>query len=540
MKKIFTFIVLSTSLLLVSAQSVDRYHNIQINLGGGLGTMLYEATDAQTSVGMGGIFGLQYQVMFNHNIGVGIGANVFNLGNSATYNGKTTLAGLTHPDNNQQYDHITTFNDWQEKQSAIVLGVPLQLMLRAPLNEQWAFQMGLGGEFCLPLNARYGHDHGSYKTTGYFPSTNITYEDLPNHGFTTVKSIDDATFSMLNYFSALLDLGFVTNLSDHAGLYLGLYGSYGLNNVIEPQADKPLVDPLEGYNGTFNSDRVGEVHPFIAGIKIGIRFSAGKNVDWKQIKAAEEAAAAAAEAARLEKERIEAEARAKADAEAKAAAAKAEAEARAKAQADSIARVHAEELARQKAAAEAELAKAKADADAAKAAAEAELARAKAEAEAQAQALADAERKAREEAEARARAEAEARARAKAEQKAREEAAFLAGYKDVAYFETGKDMPIWSELNEDSWDNLKDVMDRYPDVMVTVTGHTDNVGQPAKNMKLSQSRADNIKAMLVMKGISPSRITSIGKGDTDPIESNKTKEGRAKNRRIEITIYRNK
>ena len=160
---------------------------------------------------------------------------------------------------------------------------------------------------------------------------------------------------------------------------------------------------------------------------------------------------------------------------------------------------------------------------------------AKAKAEAEARLKAEAEARAKAEAEAR-RAEAEARERARAEQRAREEAAFVAGYRDVAYFETGKDMPIFSELNEDSWDNLKAVMDKHPEIKVTVTGHTDNVGKDAANLKLSQSRADNIKKMLVDKGIAANRITAIGKGESEPAESNSTPEGRAKNRRIEITI----
>jgi len=222
-----------------------------------------------------------------------------------------------------------------------------------------------------------------------------------------------------------------------------------------------------------------------------------------------------------------------------AAKAKAEAEARAKAEADSLAAVHAAELAKLKAEAE----KVKAEADRAKAEAEALArtkaeaeARAKAEAEALAKAKAEAEARAKAEAEARAKAEAEARARAKAEQKAREEAAFVAGFSDTAYFETGKDMPIFGQLNEASWDNLNDIMDRHPEIMVTVTGYTDNVGNDVANMNLSKRRAENIKKMLVGKGISESRIKAFGRGENNPIAPNSTKEGRAKNRRIEITI----
>ena len=114
--------------------------------------------------------------------------------------------------------------------------------------------------------------------------------------------------------------------------------------------------------------------------------------------------------------------------------------------------------------------------------------------------------------------------------------AFVTGYKDVAYFETGKDMPIFGQLNEDSWVNLKEIMEKHPEVKVTVTGHTDNVGKASSNMTLSINRANNIKKMLVEKGIPANRITTVGKGQTEPAESNATPEGRAKNRRIEITI----
>ena len=75
-----------------------------------------------------------------------------------------------------------------------------------------------------------------------------------------------------------------------------------------------------------------------------------------------------------------------------------------------------------------------------------------------------------------------------------------------------------------------------PTVKVEIQGHTDNVGKDAANLKLSQNRADNIKKMLVLKGIAADRITAIGKGESEPVETNSTPEGRAKNRRIEITI----
>ena len=70
--------------------------------------------------------------------------------------------------------------------------------------------------------------------------------------------------------------------------------------------------------------------------------------------------------------------------------------------------------------------------------------------------------------------------------------------------------------------------------MVIATGHTDSIGTPAYNQKLSDRRAAAVKAYLVSKGIAAAKITTLGKGESQPVATNKTKEGRQKNRRVDI------
>ena len=72
--------------------------------------------------------------------------------------------------------------------------------------------------------------------------------------------------------------------------------------------------------------------------------------------------------------------------------------------------------------------------------------------------------------------------------------------------------------------------------VIIAVGHTDSVGSAAYNQKLSVRRAESVKAYLVSKGIERNRIYTEGKGKTQPIASNKTAEGRAKNRRVEIEV----
>ena len=75
-----------------------------------------------------------------------------------------------------------------------------------------------------------------------------------------------------------------------------------------------------------------------------------------------------------------------------------------------------------------------------------------------------------------------------------------------------------------------------PDVDVLIIGHTDSVGNEDSNRELSTKRAQAVKDWLVEKGISSSRIKVVGKGEAEPIASNETSDGRAKNRRIEFEV----
>jgi OOP family OmpA-OmpF porin len=85
--------------------------------------------------------------------------------------------------------------------------------------------------------------------------------------------------------------------------------------------------------------------------------------------------------------------------------------------------------------------------------------------------------------------------------------------------------------------NFATFMKEYPGVKVEIDGHTDSIGSEKYNQKLSQRRAEAVRMYLVQKlGMNPSMLTAVGFGESKPIASNDTEEGRAKNRRIEAVL----
>ena len=162
------------------------------------------------------------------------------------------------------------------------------------------------------------------------------------------------------------------------------------------------------------------------------------------------------------------------------------------------------------------------------------LAREKAEQERLAREKAEQERLAREAAEKAAREKA-AREKAEAERLAAEQAFKRQVEMLDVHFGTAQDQLTFNEGEQNIVDRLCDMMKADPSMRIKITGHTDNTGNAAKNLSFfGMKRAKALKAYMVEQGVDASQIECDSKGQTEPVADNKTREGRAKNRRANI------
>ena len=107
-------------------------------------------------------------------------------------------------------------------------------------------------------------------------------------------------------------------------------------------------------------------------------------------------------------------------------------------------------------------------------------------------------------------------------------------YAADAFFDVDK-----SVLKPEAKAKLDDLVGKTKGInleVIIAVGHTDSDGSDAYNQKLSVKRSDSVKAYLVSKGVEKNRVYTEGKGEKQPVADNKTKEGKAKNRRVEIEV----
>ena len=101
------------------------------------------------------------------------------------------------------------------------------------------------------------------------------------------------------------------------------------------------------------------------------------------------------------------------------------------------------------------------------------------------------------------------------------------------FFDTAK--ATLKPTSEPALQQALDLMQSYPDLVLEIGGHTDDVGTSEDNQQLSENRAASVRAWLVEKGVAAERLQAVGYGEDRPIQTNSTEVGRAANRRVELT-----
>jgi outer membrane protein OmpA-like peptidoglycan-associated protein len=107
---------------------------------------------------------------------------------------------------------------------------------------------------------------------------------------------------------------------------------------------------------------------------------------------------------------------------------------------------------------------------------------------------------------------------------------------DRLQFETGRTKP--QAASREQLQNIAHILAAYPNVKATIGGYTDSVGARSANKRLSKARADTVMRELTRMGVDASRLNTKGYGESHPVATNDTEEGRAKNRRISLGVIR--
>jgi outer membrane protein OmpA-like peptidoglycan-associated protein len=101
-------------------------------------------------------------------------------------------------------------------------------------------------------------------------------------------------------------------------------------------------------------------------------------------------------------------------------------------------------------------------------------------------------------------------------------------------FATGSSEPTSESVS--TIDDLAETLRFYPSAEITLDSHTDSKGSASANEALADARSESVKEMLVGRGVDESRITTAGHGQNAPVDTNATSQGRAANRRTDVTV----
>ncbi|MFA5330447.1 MAG: outer membrane beta-barrel protein [Prolixibacteraceae bacterium] len=267
--------LLFISLLLWGAgalQAQEKSQSVYFNIGSGFHNLKYDLRNGTQESSMGYTVNLGYNYFFSKNWGLGAGLGLESFQSKATLNYQTSKSSVDT--DAESFEFRTQYTDWQEKQSILLLEIPISLIYQKEMSEKLKFQFSIGPKVAFAVQSNYKTAGGTIETTGYYPQYNVILYDMPQHNFTTLTSFPKSDTSLNPVVSAYSNLGGLYKLNNSMDLYAGVYFDYGLSNMIDAQ-DKFLYQEDGVYNGVFSSDLTNKVKQFAFGFKIGMNFRLG-------------------------------------------------------------------------------------------------------------------------------------------------------------------------------------------------------------------------------------------------------------------------
>lgn len=250
---------------------------LSLGFGGGLSTLKYDPNDCERSPMGGGSINIDYNVFFGKKWGLsfGVGASVYNAKTiidtryTSSENIPVTLSDGTMTI--EKSDLYTDFNDWEERQTCIALETPIGLLYRRYLGGNTTLLTGAGLKLSYPIKTTYRVKTGNRKTSGHIENSDIYLNpDLPQHGYTTKYERPSGTTSTKNVSAGIyLDINFVHKTAN-ANFFYGVYGNLGLSSIINKNDAKSLTDTKE-YCGVLASNAVDATTLNAVGIRLGVK-----------------------------------------------------------------------------------------------------------------------------------------------------------------------------------------------------------------------------------------------------------------------------
>ncbi|MDP4239534.1 MAG: OmpA family protein [Bacteroidota bacterium] len=261
-------IIIGVSLLIFStlkAQYTKQY--LHFDIGGGLNNLEYSLKNGTEKGSFGYSIDAAYSYFFLPNWGLKTGIDLQSYGACSTLNYLSTTRDVDT--DGDAYEFRTSYKNWQEKQHALFLEIPLEVQYRHFFNKKIGLLASVGAKVSIPVSADYKTTGGAMVTTGYYSQWNVELSNMPQHGFSTIMNSYSGNLSLKTAYVSIADIGCLFALSKQTNLYLGGYINYGLNNILTPET-KQIYQPNRVYNGILVSDQLTKVNLQAVGVKVGL------------------------------------------------------------------------------------------------------------------------------------------------------------------------------------------------------------------------------------------------------------------------------